>query len=363
VSTFSVTAERLTILAHPNADALELAQVGLYRAVVAKGVYRTSDFAFYIPEQAVLPGALIEELGLTGRLAGAAKNRVRAVRLRGELSQGIVCRPAALADVDAAEAAGSRADFAEALGVVKWVPPVPASMSGEATGAPDLIRWGDVENIKRFPGVFEPGEPVEATEKVHGTCCCVTYVPRTGELFVTSKGLGSRWLGLVDGERNLYWRAVRRFGLRDAAAALAWKRGADRVALFGEVYGAGVQDLHYGADAGRDTTVGFALFDAAVDCGGEVAYLRPSEFREAAEELFPEVPLVPVLYSGLYDYGRLNALATGRESVSGREAHLREGLVVRAVSGRHSEVLGGRAIAKFVSDDYLTRSGAATEYE
>lgn len=97
MSTLRVTAERLTILAHPNADALELAQVGLYRAVVAKGAYRTGDHAVYIPEQAVLPAELIEELGLTGRLAGSKADRVKAVRLRGELSQGIVCRPGALA--------------------------------------------------------------------------------------------------------------------------------------------------------------------------------------------------------------------------------------------------------------------------
>lgn len=55
MSTLRVTAERLTILAHPNADALELAQVGLYRAVVAKGAYRTGDLALYIPKQSVLP--------------------------------------------------------------------------------------------------------------------------------------------------------------------------------------------------------------------------------------------------------------------------------------------------------------------
>lgn len=97
MSTLRVTAERLTVLEHPNADALELAQVGLYRAVVAKGAYRTGDYALYIPEQSVLPAALIEELGLTGKLAGSGADRVRAVRLRGELSQGIVCRPRALA--------------------------------------------------------------------------------------------------------------------------------------------------------------------------------------------------------------------------------------------------------------------------
>lgn len=38
MSTLRVTAETLAVHAHPNADALELAQVGLYRAVVARGV-------------------------------------------------------------------------------------------------------------------------------------------------------------------------------------------------------------------------------------------------------------------------------------------------------------------------------------
>ena len=72
MSTLRVTAEVLTVHEHPNADALELAQVGLYRAVVAKGAYRTGDAAVYIPEQSVLPAELIEELGLTGRLAGSS---------------------------------------------------------------------------------------------------------------------------------------------------------------------------------------------------------------------------------------------------------------------------------------------------
>src|ERR1700728_669342 len=94
MSTFAVTLEQLTIHEHTNADALELAQVGLCRAVVLKGQFKTGDYALYIPEQAVLPDELIEELGLVGRLAGPQHNRVKAVRLRGQLSQGIVCRPA-----------------------------------------------------------------------------------------------------------------------------------------------------------------------------------------------------------------------------------------------------------------------------
>ncbi|MGH3544523.1 MAG: RNA ligase (ATP), partial [Mycobacteriales bacterium] len=117
MATLRVTAEQLTIFPHPNADALELAQVGLYRAVVPKGVYSTGDYALYIPEQAILPDSLIAELGLTGRLAGSKKNRIRAIRLRGELSQGIVFRPAVVPEVDLAVAHAQGRDFAEMLGI------------------------------------------------------------------------------------------------------------------------------------------------------------------------------------------------------------------------------------------------------
>ncbi|MFD0405052.1 RNA ligase (ATP) [Kitasatospora sp. NPDC127116] len=355
MSTLRVTAEKLTVLEHPNADALELAQVGLYRAVVAKGMYRTGDHAVYIPEQSVLPDELIEELGLTGKLAGARANRVKAVRLRGELSQGIVCRPAALAGTDLAAAAERGEDFAELLGVVKWQPPVPTSMSGDVVSAPDLLPWVDIENLKRYPDAFEPGEPVVLTEKLHGSCCLVTYVAATGEVQVSSKGIGAQGLALVEDERNLYWRAVRAYGIPAAAARLAERLGAERVGVFGEVFGEGVQDLGYGSSA-RTERPGYAAFDVSAVVDGQLNWFS------AAELLDGELPLVPELWRGPFDPETVLGFARGKEGVSGRELHLREGVVVRPVTERWSPVLGGRAIAKVVSDAYLTRKGG-TEYE
>ncbi|MET7703728.1 RNA ligase (ATP) [Streptomyces sp. NPDC005485] len=355
MSTLRVTAEVLTIHEHPNADALELAQVGLYRAVVAKGAYRTGETAVYIPEQAVLPAPLVEELGLTGRLAGSRSDRVRAVRLRGELSQGIVCRPKALADVDLARAAEDGADFAEALGIVKWVPPIPPTMNGEVEVAPDLLPWVDMENIQRYPDIFTPGEPVVLTEKLHGSACLLTYLADEARVHVSSKGFGAKSLALREDPRNLYWRAVHGHGVAQAAARLAERLGARRVGIFGEVYGAGVQDLTYGAD-GRRESLGYAVFDVSAEIDGEVRWL------DAAELLQGELPLVPRLYEGPYDIGRVLEIASGRETVSGRELHLREGVVIRPTPERYSPVTGGRAIAKAVSPAYLTRKGG-TEYE
>ncbi|SED85977.1 RNA ligase (ATP) [Streptomyces sp. TLI_105] len=356
MSTLRVTAEVLTVHPHPNADALELAQVGLYRAVVAKGVYRTGDAAVYIPEQAVLPLALVDELGLTGRLAGGNSDRVKAVRLRGELSQGIVCRPTALAGTDLARAAAEGADFAEALGITKWVPPIPPTMSGDVEVAPDLLPWVDIENLQRYPDLFEPGEPVVLTEKLHGSACLLTYHAEEGRTQVSSKGFGAKGLALQEDPRNLYWRAVHGHGLAAVAERLAQRLGARRVGLFGEVYGSGVQDLAYGADA-RSETVGYALFDVSAEIGGEVRWLDPADVLEPGE-----VPLVPRLYSGPYDLDTVLAHASGRETVSGRETHLREGVVIRPATERYSPVVGGRAIAKAVSPAYLTRKGG-TEYE
>ncbi|MFE7525745.1 RNA ligase (ATP) [Kitasatospora sp. NPDC057542] len=355
MSTLRVTAEKLIILEHPNADALELAQVGLYRAVVAKGMYRTGDHAVYIPEQSVLPEELIEELGLTGKLAGARANRVKAVRLRGELSQGIVCRPVALAGTDLAAAAERGEDFGELLGVAKWQPPVPTSMSGDVVSAPDLLPWVDIENLKRYPDAFEPGEPVVLTEKLHGSCCLVTYFAATGEVQVSSKGIGARGLALVEDARNLYWRAVRAYDIPAVAARLAERLGAERVGIFGEVFGEGVQDLGYGASA-RTERPGYAAFDVSALVDGQLNWLS------AAELLDGELPLVPELWRGPFDPETVLGFARGKETVSGRELHLREGVVVRPVTERWSPVLGGRAIAKVVGDAYLTRKGG-TEYE
>jgi RNA ligase (TIGR02306 family) len=353
MSSFSVTVERLDIVEHPNADALELARVGAYHAVVRRGEYQTGDLAIYIPEQALLPEVLVDELGLTGRLAGPDSNRVKAVRLRGELSQGIVCRPVALTDQQLAEAHSTRADMAQTLGITKWVPVPPSSFDGQLVSAPDFMPWIDIENIKRFPDIFTHGEPVHVTEKLHGTACAVTWDGLSG-LMVSSKGLGGKYAAIVETATNVYWRAARANNLDQVCAQIAARFGAHRVGLYGEVYGPGIQDLHYGLQAPA-----FACFDARVltPDSPEARWLERDELAAVTNGL---CDIVPTLYEGPYDYEALAVLAEGTETVSGSTAHLREGLVIRATPERYGPQ--GRAIAKLVSAAYLTRKGG-TEFE
>jgi RNA ligase (TIGR02306 family) len=382
MSTFQVTAEQVTVHPHPNADRLELAQVGLYRAVVGKGQFQTGDWAIYIPEAAVLPPELIEELGLTGKLAGREKNRVKAVRLRGEISQGIVCRPSTINEMvgnnweDMGVASRGVIDFADVLGITKYVPEIPTQMAGKVYAADRLLRWPDIESIKRHPDIFEPGEPVSVTEKIHGTCFLLTWSD-TGlgladaSVAVSSKGYGGKGLAIERDAGNLYWRAVNAYSLEEFANRASFIIGAPTVGLFGEVYGAGVQDLAYDANANKGAP-GFALFDIAVDYGdGIQVFLDPEMFqsvvRSVNQELGEEgvldqpVNIAPVLYQGPYDEKTLLELAEGKTTLGG--GNIREGVVVRPRKEARSAVTGSRKIGKIVGEGYLTRGGNATEFE
>lgn len=356
MATFEVTIEEITVFPHPNADRLEYAQVGLYKSVIPKGIYKTGDEVFYIPEFAVLPEGLIAELGLEGKLAGKSKNRVKPIKLRGLLSQGLVAPLTALnGELDR----GIR-DFAPQLGIVKWEPEIPTALSGDVYGAAELIRWIDIENIKKFPDMFSPGEHVVIDEKVHGTCTCVTVINPTSEnaeVLVTSKGIGAKNLALKENKRNAYWRMFHKYDIQGFAAFIGSKYPeAVKVAIFGETYGS-VQDLHYGLN----NSLGFILFDIRVELGdGTTEWVAPETTEILANGY--GMPMAPRLYDGPYDIDIVTKLAYGPEQVSGTEANIREGVVVRpAGDNPNTRYNDSRKIGKFVSDDYLTRSGG-TEY-
>jgi RNA ligase (TIGR02306 family) len=367
MSNFAVNLARLEIFPHTNAERLELAQVGLFRAVVIKGQYKTGDIALYIPESAILPDALIAEIGLS--LAGPKHNRVKAIRLRGELSQGIVCLPAALGGVDLEAALANNVDFADDLGISKWIPEVPANMGGEVFAAPRILPWVEIDNIKAHPDIFVPGEMVYGSEKLHGSACLSSLdlsATKPQEAFlVSSKGMGGKRLALVESDDNLYWRALRQHGVEAAMRLLAellsnQENPVTRLGLFGEVYGAGVQDLTYGINSRN--TPGYAVFDAFLERAADAGrWLDQDELRALLTEV--GLPMVPELYAGPYDYAALAAVAEG-PSVQGAGANIREGVVVRPAHERYSSELGTRLIAKFLSPEYLTRKGEnVTEYE
>ena len=350
MASFESRIHALRVEPHPNADRLELAAVGGFRSVIAKGSYADGDLAAYIPEGAVCPDWLIAELGLEGRLAGKKRNRVKAVRLRGVLSQGLVypvrdgrIRGQAVAEGD---------EVTALLELVKYEPPIPIAMQGEVAPAHGATIHYDIENFKKYPHEFQDGEPVVVTEKLHGTWCCLGWHPEHGPI-VTSKGMSDKGLRLKlndANQNNLYVRAWRaqQAAFEQARARLA---GEDEpFYILGEVYGRGVQDLHYG-----EPNPAFAVFDAYIGEPRQGRYLSADELQRQLADLFP---LVPVLHNGPFSEAMLNDCTGGPTAFGG--GHLREGAVVRPVVERESPEFG-RVILKSVSGDYLTRKGG-TEF-
>lgn len=369
MATFEAKVVRLTIEDHPNADVLELARVGDYLSIVPIGKFKTGDLGVYIPEQAVLPEWLITELGLGGKLAGNAKNRVKAIKLRKILSQGLIYpvwvdgfagnNYVSGEEVCDRQFVNEGDDVTEFLGITKYEPPIPTHMSGEVSNLFGYTVGYDVENIKRFPDVFNAGEEVAITEKLHGTWCCFGFHPEVG-VVVTSKGLSGKGLAFKfneANERNLYVKAYE--NTRDSEGLSVMDRwllanyfDTDKVEpiyILGEIFGQGVQDLTYGL-----TKPQFRGFDVYIGTPGSGRYLN----FEDKFELFTYlgIDMVPVLYVGPFCQAVVDDFTNGKETISGSEANIREGIVIIPTLERREDELG-RVMLKSVSDAYLLRKG------
>lgn len=342
---------------HPNADQLELAIVGEYRCVVRKGEFATGDLVAYIPESAICPDDLIEEMGLTGRLSGSQKNRVKAVRLRGIVSQGLVYPVTGKAFRGMIPNEGE--DVTETLGIVKYEPQIPTLLKGEVETAYGNTLHYDIENIKKFPNVFGITEELVFTEKIHGTWCCLGHHPDHPSPIVTSKGQSSKGLVLKHGEMNVNNLYMRTWAQHcDAFEKIRQHAAPDGQPfyLLGEIYGRGVQDLHYGEEKPM-----FRVFDAFVGYPND-GRPYPGNFLcydDLVSVVNGMVPMVPLLYRGRMKREALEEHTNGKTALGG--GNVREGIVIRPVRERDTLAFG-RVILKSVSDAYLLRKNA-TEFE
>ena len=352
---FKVSVCRLDeVSPHPNADRLDMARIGGWQIVVGKDQHKPGEIVAYIPEQSLVPEAVQKALGVEGKLAGAKKNRVKAIRLRGMLSQGLILplKDGALAHP---ETGGQKSfalgdDAAEFLGIAKYEPPVPTHMQGEAFASPVRLPRYDVENWKSEPEAIPPGSNVLITEKLHGTLCLAVF--HKEEVIISSKGMASKDMGLKPSENNLYHLVLTPFLPAVRAALEAKWPEAEARGIIGEIAGPRVQDLNYGL--GRP---GFYLFEIIVKRTPETPW-EYGDFAEAqafaAETKLNTVPFLgEAACPGPSEIDRANELADGKTAIPGSD-QIREGVVLRAPKeGRDKN--GDRLIRKIVSGAYLTR--------
>ena len=323
MSTHSVNVIEITeVRPHDNAERLEIVPVGGWQAVVKKGQFKPGDKAVYVQPDYTVPTARPEFSFLAKE--GKDRHRLKAVRLRGVLSYGLLIP---LPDDIPGEVG---ADVMADLGIERYEPPVTNA------GADDLSadQWPDVyaskfdvESLQNFPDVFKEGEPVYVSEKIHGANA--RYLFLNGIFYMGSR---TRWL---KSDANHIWRRA-----LDATPSIKeFCEAHPGLVLYGEVYGS-VQSLKYGAAPGEVRFCAFASLDQGRWCD-----MLPLYGLFAAHKL----PAAPKLYEGPYDFSVIAAIAEQDSTLC--DGQLMEGVVITPCLDRRDDQIG-RVALKHISQRY-----------
>ena len=379
MSTFQVLIKRIyAVEKHPNADRLDIARVDGYEFIVGRRMHYVGDLAAYIPERAIVPEWVLKRLRLwdeekqKGMLAGPSGDRVKAIKLRGRLSQGI-CLPIIRETethgmIETIESGfefktlvAEGDDVTDILGIRKYEPPIPVAMSGDVFNAgTDLTVDFDVMDWKRWPDVFSDGEEVIFTEKIHGTFTGIAVLPlehahpdafgKNRNIMIFSKGLGAKGLVFKNNEKNkdnLYVRSTRKL-IERLDEVVMHTNLTEPLFILGETYGPGVQDLTYGKE------LEFRVF--AVACRYRGSFYHSWSFVSGSLKNMFDFETVPVLYQGPFSVEKMREFTDGKTTLDAN--HIREGIVITRAGSFDA---GPSAFIKSVSGDYLVREGG-TEF-
>ncbi len=332
MSNWKVSKEKIQLFTHPNADQLQIGKVGAYQVVVQKGIYNDGDVVVFAPEKSILTGQLKQEY--EKYLSGPDKNRVKSVRLRGEVSCGIIIPPGLTGDVSTLEVGE---DISDKLGISKYEPPIPQSLAGQVKRFDmDHIGHHDCEHYNVYVNDLIDGERVIVTEKIHGSQFILGHDIKINKTIVSSKGLLKSGLVIDESDTNLYWTACKNDSIVENIRNV-WLNGV--VQIFGEVV-----PIQKGYDYGQ-TKPTVRIFDIREN-GISIPYDKvPYYFKSL---------WVPVIFDGPINLDRKEVviysdpekgihktridfllpknildLREGREMVSGTGSHIREGVVLR----------------------------------
>lgn len=312
------------ITPHPNADTLGIVQIDAYPVVVKLGEFKPGDSAIYVPVDSIMP-----ENSEYAQFLGPDR-RVRAVRLRGVYSEGLL--------IPAPTWAHKVKDghMHVALKITKYESPEERKLRSEGLQEPlpagmVFPIYTDIEAYRKWPKILTVGERVLFTEKIHGANARFHH---DGERL----WVGSRKQVKRSDDNTWWWAAVKRLDLH------AKFQHFPGFTFFGEVFGSGVQSFDYG------TELNFRLFDIYTPTAGYVNYDRLESIANTLR-----LPLAPVLFEGAWrGLEQASPYAEGKSTIGGE--HPREGIVIRPVKERFELGLG-RVILKLVGEQYYAAVG------
>ena len=278
-----------------GADAIEAARVDGWWVVIKKGEYAVGATVVYLEIDSWVPQELAPFLvkgAIPREYNGVKGERLRTVKLRGQISQGLILPLYNYGPTAAAMQAWhstrpydpdeTHFDVTEILGIQKWEPEVAASMRGTIRGNfPSWLRKTDQERIqncyKEVAKKFD--SPWVAEEKLDGSSMTVGMLG--DEVHVCSRNLSIK----LDDVENTFVKTA--LSTNAIGALLSYGKN---IALSGELIGPGIQGNKYAL-----TTHQWHIFDIYdVDAG---RYMTPSEREGVLTDLIAlhglEVKAVP----------------------------------------------------------------------
>lgn len=352
---------------HPNADRLELLKIKDWQCVSQIGTFKAGDRAIYFPIDSILPGEVESELFGPDSKVKLHKSRVKTIRLRGAISQGMAVKSVGQYDANE-EIIGT--DLTAQLGVTKYSPPEvfdSASFGGgtkktRKKESPYFAEYTRIQNAKNYPEVFTGDDIVVVSEKIHGTNFRAGWAPYSADtwwkkvksFFGLAPGYefvyGSHHVQLQNKPNSkggfystdVYSEAVEKYSLRDRIPV--------GHVVYGEIYGDGIQKGYtYGCEKDERKLIVFDIAEFGSD--KKAHFLNLDEALKLAKAM--GIPWVPLLYLGNFDKTQILAMRDG-PSVLCPEQKVREGVVVKPIF--ESACHMGRKILKFISDLYLLKN-------
>jgi RNA ligase (TIGR02306 family) len=307
-----------------GADMIELAIVDGWKVVVAKNVgHKVDDMVIYCEIDSFLPiREEFEFLRKTSfkKMGDQEGFRLKTIRLRGQVSQGLILPIVVLnpPDTNIYVTPFEGLDVTEMLNIVKYEPPIPASLAGKAKGLfPSFIRKTDEERVQNLASDYEKyraqnklGMKFYVTEKLDGSSATF-YVK--DEVF----SVCSRNLELIETEDNTFWKVSRELELEDKLRTIGFN-----VCLQGELIGEGIQGNPYKI---KGQTVRF-FNGFNIDTQENIPFL---EFTEITQKL--GLTTVPILDFDFDLPSSIDDMLEYAESPSNLNSNFgREGVVVRS---------------------------------
>lgn len=238
------------VIAHPNADNLDIAKWGGWQCVVKKNEFIKNDKVIACEIDSWIPNEVAPFLSKgkePKEFNGVKGERLKTIKLRGALSQGLLLPINILTTIPSKEDEYTYEwyinlqegdDVTGALGIQKWEVPENAQLAGQAKGTfPHFLRKTDEERIQNIKSdirkAFERGDEFEVSMKVDGSSTTIYH-------FEGNVGVCSRNQELKINEENEGNAFIKVAIKTNALEALKLYGG--NIAIQGELLGPGVQN-------------------------------------------------------------------------------------------------------------------------